>query len=141
MIGPATPGATRGRVKTQSKRPSTTCISKLVDDVGLLPKGLAAAESWRQEFTALRRLRLERAAPLGSLPLVVLERGHDSNPLWHSQQVDLAGLSSAGRLVTVEGSGHMIHLYNPTVVVQAIRDVVRSVRASHRKPEPARADG
>src|SRR5262249_51524095 len=103
-------------------------LEKLVAEVGLLPHGLIAAESWRQEFTALRRQRLATAHPLGSLPLIVLERGEDSSETRHAQQVQLAALSSAGRLITAEGSGHMIHLYKPVIVVQAIDEVVARCR-------------
>jgi hypothetical protein len=53
----------------------------------------------------------------------------------------LAALSSAGRLVTVEGAGHMIHLYKPNAVVQAIREVVTSVRAPKREAALERAAG
>jgi hypothetical protein len=79
-------------------------FKKLVDEVGLLPKGLAAAESRRQEFTALRRERVDRPPAVGNLPLIVLERGSDRNETWHTQQLDLAALSRAGRLVTVESA-------------------------------------
>jgi pimeloyl-ACP methyl ester carboxylesterase len=103
-------------------------FEKLVREVGLLPKGLTAAESWRQEFTALRRQRLSSPHPLGGLPLIVLERGNDPNPAWHAQQVELAALSTAGKLLKVEASGHMIHLYQPDAVVNAIQEVVRTVR-------------
>ena len=115
-------------------------FSKLVDEVGLLPKGLAAAESWRQESSALHRQR-HRAHPLGSLPLVAMERGVDVDETWHAQQRDLAALSTAGRVVTVEGSGHMIHLYKPEQVVQTIRELVMSRRASQGKAAPKKPVG
>ena len=107
-------------------------FEKLVRDVGLLPKGLTAAESWRQEFSALRRQRLNTPRPLGNLPLIVLERGNDLNPTWHAQQVELAALSTVGQLRTVERSGHMIHMYQPDAVVKAIREVVITARDANR---------
>lgn len=103
-------------------------FSKLVAEVGLLPRGAAAAESWRQEFTALRRQRLSSAHPLGDLPLIALERTKDSNETWHAQQTQLAALSSTGKLISAEKSGHMIHLYRPDLVVQAIREVVMAAK-------------
>jgi pimeloyl-ACP methyl ester carboxylesterase len=48
--------------------------------------------------------------------------------VWHSQQLELARLSSAGKLITAEGSGHMIHLERPDLVAQAIREVIREAR-------------
>jgi pimeloyl-ACP methyl ester carboxylesterase len=103
-------------------------FAKLVREVGRLPRGADAAESWRQEFTALRRQRLAAAHPLGDLPLIVLERTQDPNATWHAQQTELAALSSAGKRVQAEASGHLIHLYRPEVVVQAIREVVTTAR-------------
>jgi pimeloyl-ACP methyl ester carboxylesterase len=98
-------------------------MGKLIEEVGLLPKSEAAAESWRQEFTALRRQRLGNAHPLGDLPLIALERSEGSDETWHTQQVQLAALSGVGKLIKAQPSGHMIHLYRPDLVVQAIQDV------------------
>jgi pimeloyl-ACP methyl ester carboxylesterase len=106
-------------------------MGKLIEEVGLLPKGGTAAESWRQEFTALRRQRTGDPHPLRELPLIALERSEDSNETWHRQQIQLAALSRAGRLVKVENSGHMIHLYRPDVVAWAIREVVTAARTKH----------
>jgi pimeloyl-ACP methyl ester carboxylesterase len=103
-------------------------FEKAVRDFGWLPNTLAAAESWRQEFRALRRQRVPGRHPLGNLPLRVLERERDTTDRWHVQQVQLAALSSAGKLITAEGSGHMIHLERPDLVIDAIQDVVRRIR-------------
>jgi hypothetical protein len=63
-----------------------------------------------------------------TLPLRVLERAKDSTEVWHSQQVELARLSPAGKLITAEGSGHLIHLERPDLVAQAIREAIRKIR-------------
>jgi pimeloyl-ACP methyl ester carboxylesterase len=107
-------------------------MGKLIEEVGLLPKGASAAESWRQEFTALRRQRLAESHPLGDLPLIAIERGKDGDEAWHAQQVQLAALSRRGQLLRAEGSGHMIHLYEPDVVTRAIREVILSMMRSPR---------
>jgi pimeloyl-ACP methyl ester carboxylesterase len=99
-------------------------FAKFVSEVGLLPKGLTAAESWRREFSILRQQRLARPHPLGDLPLRVLERTLGTNEIWQAQQRELARLSSTGKLVSVANSGHMINLYQPEAVTQAIREVV-----------------
>jgi pimeloyl-ACP methyl ester carboxylesterase len=52
----------------------------------------------------------------------------DSTEVWHNQQVELASLSSAGKLIKAEGSRHMIHLERPDLVAQAIREVIREAR-------------
>jgi len=121
------------RLPLELQRARYWAFEKLVNDVGLLPKGAAAAESWRQEFTALRRQRLSEPHPLGGLPLVALERGEDTDSTWHAQQIALAGLSAAGRLITVANSGHMIHLSRPDAVADAIQAIVRAARQRQRK--------
>lgn len=103
-------------------------FEKMVSEIGWLPNSLAAAESWRQEFAALRRQRLSEAHPLGNLPLVALERGKDTDDTWHTQQVQLAGLSSTGQSIKADGSGHMIHLERPELVASAIRRLVSQFR-------------
>jgi pimeloyl-ACP methyl ester carboxylesterase len=95
---------------------------------------LVTAESWRQEFIALRRERLRQEHPLGDLPLVVLGRKQSD---WETRQRhlnELKALSSAGKLVVAEDSGHEIHLYRPELVVKAIREVVTA--AQDKKPRP-----
>jgi len=67
------------------------------------------------------------------LPLVALERGSDSDATWHSQQIELAGLSTTGKLITVSDSGHMIHLSRPDSVAGAIQATVRAAR--QRQPK------
>jgi pimeloyl-ACP methyl ester carboxylesterase len=103
-------------------------FEKIVREVGWLPNTLTAAESWREEFSALRRQRLSVPHPLGDLPLRVLEREKDSTETWHAQQVQLAGLSAAATLTKAEGSGHMIHLERPDLIVETIRDLISEVR-------------
>ncbi|NUQ27380.1 MAG: alpha/beta hydrolase [Acidobacteriaceae bacterium] len=104
---------------------------KMVDQIGWLPNSLAAAESWREEFVALRSQRLSGSHPLGALPLIVLERSKNSDPAWHTQQVQLAALSSTGQLTRAEGSGHMIHLERPDLVADAIYRVVSQIREKY----------
>jgi len=106
-------------------------FEKIVRDMGWLPNTVAAAESWREEFAALRAQRLSRDHVLGSLPLRVLERSKDTTEVWHRQQLELAALSSASKLITAEGSGHMIHLERPDLVAGAIQSVIAESRAKH----------
>jgi len=93
-----------------------------------LPNSVAAAESWREEFSALRKQRLSGPYPLGALPLRVLERDVDSTDTRHAQQVQLAGLSSKGNLAKAGQSGHLIHLQRPDLVIEGIDHVVQDVR-------------
>ena len=75
---------------------------------------------------------------LRSLPLIVLSRGRagngsaslsaaenqQSSGIWMALQPKLAALSSAGRQIVVEQSGHMIPLEQPDFVIAAIREMV-----------------
>ena len=44
-------------------------------------------------------------------------------------EADQAALSSNGRLIIAEGSGHAIHWEQPTLVVDAVRQVIEDVRS------------
>ncbi|MGC1782949.1 MAG: alpha/beta hydrolase [Acidobacteriaceae bacterium] len=99
-------------------------------------QSMVATESWREEFIALQQQRLERRHPLGDLPVVVLIRGENTDQNHREQGVQLAALSTVGKLVVAENSGHEIHLYRPALVVRAIHEVVAAVR--NRPPQRAR---
>lgn len=106
-------------------------FEKMIQEIGWLPNSVASAESWREEFSALRRQRLGTHHPLGNLPLVVLERTKDTNDVWRAQELQLAGLSSTGKLIRAEGSGHMIHLERPDLVASAISQVAAQSGTQH----------
>ena len=59
-----------------------------------------AAESWREEFFALRKLRLQKLHALGDLPLVVISRGKKTSAALQRRQSDL-GVMSSGQVVGV----------------------------------------
>jgi pimeloyl-ACP methyl ester carboxylesterase len=116
------------RLPDEARQSRDWAFQKVIEEIGLLPNGLLTAESWRQEFTALRLDRLAKPHPLGTLPLVVLERAEGTNDTWHKHQLELARLSSRGKLVRAEKSGHLIHLYRPDLVAEAILEVVAKAR-------------
>lgn len=86
-------------------------------------------------------VRAERDAGLGDMPLVILSHGAPQaipgmpdevnaayEAAWQTMQAELVALSSRGRHVAVEGSGHNIHHDRPNVVVAAVREVVETLR-------------
>ena len=90
------------------------------------------------EGVGLEQDLAEGAAPpkLDALPAVVIAEGKprhpymkDNLPQWHELQRQLAGLSSAGRLVIAENSAHFIHRTEPELILDAVKDVVNSARA------------
>ena len=98
------------------------------------PEGVDIWTSERQTRMALRR------SPLRPMPLVVLAHGRvDPAPpgwpgeeverLWQQLQRELARLVPGGWLVIATQSGHDIQDEQPELVLDAIRDVVRAVRA------------
>jgi pimeloyl-ACP methyl ester carboxylesterase len=88
-------------------------------------------------------------ASLGDLPLIVLSAGalYDTLPntvvtamggpdvlerviqVHDEFQHELASLSTAGKLIVAEKSGHEIHWYQPELVLDAIRTLVERVRS------------
>ena len=99
-----------------------------------MPHSWISAESWRQEFVALLQLRRATPHALGDLPLIVLRRGRRTNDVLNQREADLVALSSRGKLVVATESDHEIQLYQPELVVQAIKDVLGS------RPPRARRD-
>lgn len=71
---------------------------------------------------------------LGDMPLIVVSQAPSSAraqqflSFWYPMQEELARLSSRGSHVIAQGSGHMIALDRPDVVLAAIRDVVAQCR-------------
>jgi len=96
---------------------------------------LMIATAREEERARLARLLAQRSSspqPLGDRPMVVLTRGVDSDPEPRATHAALAKLSRNSRQTVVPGSGHEIHLFEPSAVVQAIVDVVRAVREKTR---------
>ena len=99
------------------------------------------ASSNEYRYLARSVLELQQAPPLGDMPLTVLSRGLRQWPpgpdgdareqTWRDEQEALAGLSSRSVHKVARNSGHYIHLDEPEVVANAIRDMVREAR---RKP-------
>jgi pimeloyl-ACP methyl ester carboxylesterase len=99
-------------------------------------------DSFIAEQQAVEAIHAElRVTSLGDLPLVVLSHGQPMampglsdevnqtyEQLWQELQAELAGLSSQGRLIVAEGSGHYIQLERPQLVIDAIAEVVTAAR-------------
>ncbi len=121
--------------------PEELALSQRLDFEGGDPEGLLTAESYPETLAQIRGA--QQTAPLRPMPLVALVAGatedltqygysaHEQAIWWPLTRVlgaDLAALVPDGRLIVVEGSGHIIHEEQPVVVVQAITDVVNAVR-------------
>jgi pimeloyl-ACP methyl ester carboxylesterase len=71
--------------------------------------------------------KLRAARSLGDMPLIVLTPVSSSST-WMELQKELAGLSTQGRLIVVEGTGHYIQLGRPDVVIDAVQQIVEAAR-------------
>ena len=72
---------------------------------------------------------------IGDLPLIALSGDHHAPPYTNWQR-DLARRSSRGQQLVARNSGHWIHLDQPHLVTQAIREVVGAARSSTRTEAP-----
>jgi pimeloyl-ACP methyl ester carboxylesterase len=88
----------------------------------------ASQEAERALLSRLLATRSASSPPLGHRPTVVLTRGDEKNADREASHAALAALSTDARHAVIAGAGHEIHLFQPAAVVQAIRDVVSSVR-------------
>lgn len=69
-----------------------------------------------------------------NVPVVVLTRSQDMTPGIAENHAALAHLSRNSRHMVVANAGHEIHLFAPSVVVQAIQDVCVSSRQRSQLP-------
>jgi hypothetical protein len=96
--------------------------------------------SSRQRRIAVRELLMLsqlRGQPrdLGLLPLTVISSANrywDGWPVWTRLQDELAALSSDVIHMTAVNAGHDVHLDEPALVVQEIRDLVERCRPARR---------
>lgn len=73
------------------------------------------------------------SATLGSMPLVVIASAASMAEIqnWSAAQQELAALSTRGKLVVAEHSGHAVQLEEPGIVIDGIGQVLAEVRRDH----------
>jgi pimeloyl-ACP methyl ester carboxylesterase len=104
-----------------------------------------AAAMAEDEVDSISWQQVKAAGNLGDRPLIVLTAGKEYDPdpllrngeterqnrLWIDDlQAGLAHLSTHGKQIVVEDSGHMIPFERPDAIVSAIREVWSAVRNS-----------
>ena len=111
----------------------------------LVAAGPNHVEALIAEQQAVGAIHAELAAAnitsVGDLPLTVLRHGQPmampglspevnqaNEQTWQELQAELAKLSSRGRLIVAEDSGHYVQLERPQLVIDAIGEVVASCR-------------
>ena len=86
-------------------------------------------------------MQLNATSSLGNIPLTVIRHGipdlfasmpteqaKQSEQIWQELQADLAKLSSNSQMLVAEKSGHGIQIDQPGLVVDAIRQMVETIR-------------
>ncbi len=117
-------------------------LSRLVGEVQKLPAETwpAVRALWSQPkcFIAMARhlaalpesARQQSAcAGFGDIPTIVITAGRQPEES-RAEQQRIAALSTRGQQIVAIGSGHWIHLDDPGIVVEAIRQVVDAARMS-----------
>jgi pimeloyl-ACP methyl ester carboxylesterase len=118
----------------------------MIDRVGLTVAGISPEymDAYIDEAASLASTpEAMRAAGgfggLGELPLVVIEHGIPYSGAsafmethWHEAQLRLSQLSTQGKLITAQKSGHYIYADEPDVVVNAISSLVSRLADSSK---------
>jgi pimeloyl-ACP methyl ester carboxylesterase len=87
-------------------------------------------ERWRADIPLVV---VSHGRPIAdALPNITPEQVTRIEAVWLELQRELASRSSRGRLLIAQKSGHYVHVEEPELVVQAIREVVQAARS--RKP-------
>lgn len=89
---------------------------------------------------SMAQVRAAQIKTLGDIPVIVLSRGQGVLPPdvklpedvvkqfdegWQQMQKEMAGMSSRGKRIVAEESGHYIHLQQPELVIEVIKEVVK----------------
>ena len=87
-------------------------------------------------------MQLNAVSDLGDIPLIVVTHGYENRfstlelsekqrgtieKEWASQQYELSTLSSRGKIVVAESSGHLIQLDQPELVVELVKELVEAI--------------
>lgn len=104
--------------------------------VGAILSSVKTADAERKEYVnyPVSASQVERSGKLRDMPLTVITRGEQQwsdDPLgeamyraWMDMQKDLVHLNVSGKHIIAEGSGHLIPLEKPEIIVAAIQSMI-----------------
>jgi pimeloyl-ACP methyl ester carboxylesterase len=135
-------------------RSALTVVGRLIGEVQKLPAQLwpqvqahwCQPKSFRSMASHLENLprsaaQVEAAGAMGEIPLLVLTASRPTQERFVAQEA-VARLSTRGKQIVAETSGHWIHLDEPGLVVEAIREVwaaaTKNPGAASSAPTPER---
>lgn len=132
--------ATRGHVPWKWQVMELLTIPAIIGMSRTARKGADRRSMIREFRSFLRITEADRMLFPGALhgkPLVVLTRGRDRSardrgfwPIWHGLHADLARLSANSSHIISNSPSHYLNDSDPTLIIDAIRQVVASVRTS-----------
>ena len=110
---------------------------RIETSLGLAPP---AARS-EYESLAVSAEQMRTAAPLPDVPVVVITAAHCCETealtrVWMELQKDLVRRSPQARQVMADSSGHYVPFDQPGLIVDALRDMVSSIRAKKKVVNP-----
>jgi pimeloyl-ACP methyl ester carboxylesterase len=129
VLGARAPGE-RGRIENLLEKVPAS-LRPVLQSFWMRPETLLSLASLIENAPESAAFVDAANVPLGDRPLVVLTAAHPS-PERLREQEEVARLSTRGRQLVAERSGHWIPLDEPELVVEAVRDIVVSVRESRR---------
>ncbi len=104
---------------------------KVATEIALLQtQAMAIDETTKEGLARTADDRALASSTLGSMPLVVIASAASMAgiPNWSAAQHELAALSTQGKLVIAERSGHAIQLEQPGIVIDGVAHVLSEVR-------------
>jgi pimeloyl-ACP methyl ester carboxylesterase len=144
-----------GMFALNPKRLPTDDLSKLPQETAETIRAVVASSKSHVETTVAETLSVMAAetrpvSTLGALPLAVISHGKlDANAVppglgqevrdeyeraWQELQEEIASLSTNGRRIIAERSGHNIILDQPEIIVESILEMIESIRQSIESP-------
>jgi hypothetical protein len=115
---------------------------------GVMAASQSHAETLIAETESVYAARTQPVSTLGDLPLTVISHGElDANAVppslgqqvreeyentWQKLQAEITALSTRGRRVVAERSGHNVMFDQPEIVIASILEMIRLIREPHR---------
>jgi pimeloyl-ACP methyl ester carboxylesterase len=129
VLGVRAPGE-RGRIENLLEKVPAS-LRPVLQSFWMRPETLLSLASLIENAPESATLVDRATLSLRDRPLLVLTATRPTPDRLRDQD-EVARLSSRGRQVVAERSGHWIPLEEPELVVEAVREVVSSVREAHR---------
>jgi pimeloyl-ACP methyl ester carboxylesterase len=124
------PRDVNGFVFVDSSHEEQVCRLREIDPKGSMPSAAVVGFFYSQRGqkldwkTTLPMIVLARGKPGPPMAGLTEEQNNGFRQVWRELQEDLSKRSPKGQFRVAEESGHYIHLDQPELVIQAIRDVV-----------------